>query len=318
MSTIRIKPDGRLLEAADGESILTATLRHGVEHSNACGGHGRCSTYRVMITEGLDRCSGRTQIEQKVADHLGLPDEIRLACQTVASGEVSARRLVLDTLDIDLTTQIIENPPVEIVGIEKEVCILFADIRSFTAFAEALLPYDVIFVLNRYFRLMEEILVRHHGFIDNYMGDGFLALFEGDSKREVAISAISAALEMLSVVEKDLHPYSESLFGQSFDIGIGIHYGLVVAGSVGGKESRKVTVIGDAVNFASRVESANKVAGTRLLVSDEVAKLVEDVVTFGKTSSIEIRGKSGEHTLHEVLASEKKSPKEQSPIISKL
>ena len=296
-----MQPNGRTIAASDGTTILDAAMDAGEPFAHACGGQGRCSTCRVLITDGLDKCSPRTTAESSIGETLGFSPELRLACQTAVSGEVGARRLVLDDHDIELTSLVIQGASAGKIGVEKHIAILFTDVRDFTALSESLLPYDVIHLLNRYFRLMDDVVSRHGGRIDNIMGDGFLALFEGDAPAAAARSATTAGLEMLEVVDRELRPYLEDLFGVGFEIGVGVHYGLVVAGTVGGKGTRRSTVIGDAVNFASRVEASNKAAGTRLLISEDVYNLIEEGLTIGKVETMAIRGKAGTHRLYEVL-----------------
>ena len=100
-------------------------------------------------------------------------------------------------------------------GEEKDIFILFADIQGFTTFAENLLPYDVIYSLNLYLSQMGEIVKRHGGRIDNYMGDGFMALFESDIAEEGARQAVQAGLEMLEEVRR-LAPYLQELYVPEF------------------------------------------------------------------------------------------------------
>jgi class 3 adenylate cyclase len=100
-----------------------------------------------------------------------------------------------------------------------------------------------------------------------------------------------------------LKPYLESAYGRSFDVRIGIHYGEAVVGSVGAVGRERVTAIGDAVNFASRIESANKLAGTRLLISEALYEQVKSRLQLGRRVRTPLQGKTGEYTLHEVLGS---------------
>ena len=95
-------------------------------------------------------------------------------------------------------------------------------------------------------------------------------------------------------------PYLEKLYHKSFQIRIGLHYGQVVAGTVGASGSRKMTIIGDSVNFASRIEAANKKGGTRFLISEETFGLVKDRVEVGKQVSLALPGKTGKYRLYEV------------------
>jgi adenylate cyclase len=304
MPLIRFLPDDRKIEVRDGESILDAALRTGITMAHICGGKSRCSTCRVLVMEGLENCSSKTTEEQDIADQLGFSPEIRLACQTRLTGNAKVRRLILDEHDVELNSRFIMGKESGLVGVEKHVFIMFLDIRGFTAFAESLLPYDVIHVLNRFFHFMNQVIRRHGGYIDNYMGDGFMALFEVDDPESGALSAVKAGLGMLTIVKDRMSPYVANLFGKTFEVGIGLHYGLVVAGTVGYGENINTTVIGDAVNFASRIESANKEMGTNFLISKDVYEYpkVSSSIQFNRTFHIKIPGKTGVQTLYEVIS----------------
>jgi adenylate cyclase len=210
------------------------------------------------------------------------------------------RPLVTDTADVDLGSLYIRGVDPLAMGVEKLVLILFADIEGFTAFAENLLPYDVIYALNVYFHRVGEVIHSHGGHIDTYMGDGFMALFEAGDLTEGAVRAVRAGLELIRTVE-ELSPYLQELYGKRFSLRVGLHYGQVVAGKLGAPGNKKMTVIGDAVNLASRIEAANKQAGTRFLLSTEVSALVEGRVRLGRRAQVTLPGKSGEYTLWEVL-----------------
>lgn len=300
MPRIDILPDGTETDAAEQEPILQALLRCGVPHAHVCGGKARCSTCRVLVLEGLENCSPRTPKEQRIAEKLRFPPNIRLACQTHISGPVKIRRLIIDDEDIEFNSlSIVENNSA-FVGVEKGIFILFADIQGFTAFAETLMPYDVVHVLNRYFNLMGKVIRHYRGYINAYMGDGLMALFETEDPASEASQAIRAGLAMLSEVEK-LRPYLEDLYQRSFDIRIGLHYGQVVTGALGALGDRKETVIGDAVNVASRIETVNKQAGTRFLVSEVIYSLVKERLRIGKCLEVDLPGKSQVYTLYEVI-----------------
>jgi adenylate cyclase len=238
-----------------------------------------------------------------LASRLHFAPQIRLACQTVVTGDVTLRRLILDDVDINITSQIREGALITDVGEDTELAVLFADIRDFTPFAEALPPYDVIHVLNRFFSQMGRAITQHGGHIDNYMGDGLMALFglPGETGEETAaLRAVRAGLAMLDEMES-FKRYLQNIYGGSLEIGVGIHYGDVVVGSIGSEQLMRVTAIGDTVNIASRVETANKQAGTKFLISPSTFERVADVVTIGRTISINLKGTSGETVLREVI-----------------
>ena len=301
MPLIHFLPDDKGIEAKEGETILLAALRAGIEHAHLCGGGSRCSTCRVIILEGLVHCGPRNSKEQAIADMLGLEEKVRLACQTVVTGNVKLRRLVTDVLeDVELTSLYIEGVEPCSIGVEKYSLILFSDIQGFTPFAENLPPYDVIHALNLYFQKVGEVIGRHGGIINNYMGDGFMALFETNDPTEGALRAVKGGLELIEAIH-ELKPYLLELYNKNFQIRVGLHYGQVVAGKLGSPGNKKLTVIGDAVNFASRIEAANKQAGTQFLISADTYALVREHVRIGRRVRVTLPGKSGEYDLYEVV-----------------
>jgi adenylate cyclase len=297
---ISFLPDARAVEVSPGETILQAALRVGIKFTHACGGNARCSTCRTAILEGLENCSQRSEAEEEIAMHLQFKPMIRLACQTRVTGNTTVRRLVLDDEDEELAVGSMAEEFGEAAGEERQVAILFVDIRGFTSFAEKLLPYDVIHALNRYYHRMGQIVHRHGGVIDNYMGDGILAVFGIEGSEHMVSCALEAGLEMLNAVES-MKPYFEAIHGRSFDIGIGLHYGAVVVGSIGWGNYKRRTIVGDAVNFASRVESANKNAGTNFLISEDAYEQVGHEVEVNQCPPWEVRGKTGVFQLYEVV-----------------
>ncbi len=300
MPRISYEPEGYEVEVTSGATILEVSLAAGIPLSNECGGNARCSTCRVRIVEGLEFCSPRSPIEAALAGQIGLDPEVRLACQTTFNGDVQVRRLVLDWEQETLSNAALpETDPCPTCG-EKTLAILFSDIRGFTHFSENLPPYDVVHILNRYFHHMGGVITRHGGFIANYMGDGLLALFGLDDVPFPALRAAQCGLEMLSIVER-LRPYFEAHHGQSFDIGIGAHFGEVVVGNVGFDHQKKLTVIGDAVNFASRIESKNKELNTHFLISDDLFAATGNALLVKTSEPLEFRGKTGGYHLHEVV-----------------
>jgi adenylate cyclase len=208
------------------------------------------------------------------------------------------RRLVLDRADIESIVQpdepVARNEPI---GEERRLAILFADIRSFTPFAERLLPYDVVHALNRYYDEVGRVIAEHRGAIDNYMGDGLLALFGMTAPATAAADAVAAAFDIAGAVER-LRPYFDSVYGRSFDVGVGVHVGDVIVGAVGAAGTRRVTVVGDAVNVAARIEAATKMLGVRVLVSEATVAELRDEARQWATYRIALPGKSGEFVLH--------------------
>ena len=148
----------------------------------------------------------------------------------------------------------------------RRVCVMFVDIRSFTAAARTRTPAEVVARLDAVFEILVEIVDRHNGIVNKFLGDGLLAIFGApiDDPSEAA-NAVGAAREMLSAVGA-----SNVCDPWPIRLGIGIHIGQAVAGTVGSPRRKEYTVIGDTVNLASRLESLNKDMGSQLIVSDAV------------------------------------------------
>jgi len=302
MPIVRYLPDERSIEVEECEFILAASQQAGVSHTHVCGGAARCSTCRVLVLEGQENCSSPEAAERDIAKRLRFPPNVRLACQTQVLGDITVRRLAIDGEDIDeINSQIRGKVMPELPGREKSIAILFADIRGFTSLSEQLLPYDIIYILNRYFRRVGEVVQRHGGQINNYMGDGFMALFGVNNSRDAADRAVRAGLEILEAVDR-LNPHIETLYHHRLKIGIGIHYGCVVIGEVGTTDNPTLTAIGDAVNLASRIESANKELGTTMLISEATYREVSDRVSVKQCHHLSLKGKSGNYPLYEITA----------------
>lgn len=301
MPTIHFEPDARDVDSDDDATILETALRAGLPHMHVCGGRARCSTCRVLVQDGLAHCSPPTEPERVLCERLHFEPQIRLACQTRVTGPVRLRRLVLDELDVALASENNGKAVQCAAGSEQAVAVMFSDIRGFTSMVEALLPYDVIHLLNRYFALTGAVVRSHGGYVDNYIGDGLLAVFNQSSPIQACCQAVSAGLQMLQAVER-FSPYVQSVYGRELRIGIGIHFGTVVVGTVGvAQGNQRETVIGDTVNFASRIEEANKDQRTSLLISEKVQEILGERIELGASHQLRIRGKRGTHALYEVL-----------------
>jgi len=295
---IEIQPDNKKIEISQDETILTASLRKEIPHLSACGGVGKCSTCRINIISGLENCSERTEYENKLAKRLDLPKTIRLACQTKVSGKVKYRRLLLDKRDLTLNSQLTAKKSGS-VGTVRNLTIIFCDIKGFTPFSESLSAYDVIFILNRYFSIMREIILKNGGEINNYIGDAIMAIFGLKESRQQILRSVNTGLQMLEAMD-EFKKYLKEAYDRIFDMRIGIHFGEVIVGSVGYGDDKKLTVIGDVVNIASRIESTNKDAGTRLLISENAFNEIKESVIVDNYLRLKLRGSSNLITLYEV------------------
>ena len=291
-------PDKVDIEVSAGETLLEAALRSGVPFAHACGGRAKCSTCRIWVLDGLGDCPQRSTDEASMADRLGLPDEVRLACQLRPDGDLRVRRLVLDETDLMMTSQLDRVVPTR-TGEAKNVTIFFSDIVGFTSLSERLSPYDVMYLLNRYFVQMGDIIEQNGGFIDKFVGDGLMAIFGIDDQPDAPIRSVNAALQTLAAVDR-MKPFFAAMYDAEFDIRIGLHYGEAVIGSLGSVGHERLTAIGDVVNVASRVEAASKDAGTRFLISEALHEQVKDQVEVADFVRMRLRGTRDRITLYEI------------------
>jgi adenylate cyclase len=157
---------------------------------------------------------------------------------------------------------------VDAAGEVRRVCVMFLDIRNFTAHARERSPREVVDFLNGAFAFMIESVDRHHGIINKFLGDGFMAVFGAPlPDPDAARHAVEAARDILAEIDRrglEKMPWP-------LRVGIGLHMGVAVTGNIGSPRRKEFTVIGDTVNFASRIEQLNKEFGSRLIVSDAVA-----------------------------------------------
>lgn len=238
-----------------------------------------------------------------MASKLDFPPEVRLACQTEATGSVRLWRLVLDRIDLEMASQLGGGHYVGPVGREVEAAVLFVDIAGFTAMSESLPAYDVVHLLNRFFNRAGEAVADNEGRIDNYMGDGLLAVFGITDDDEAAYHAVRAGLEILAVAN-DMHDYVGRIYGHDFKVRVGVSHGEVIYGLMGAESSARETVVGDVVNTASRLESANKGTGTTMLVTESIYVRTADRVVYGDSLELDLAGKDGHVVAHPVLGLE--------------
>jgi adenylate cyclase len=300
MFEIFSKTDNKIIYASPDSTVLDAMLKAKINHTHVCGGNARCTTCRVYVIDGLSNCQPRNEKEKQLSEKLGFPQNIRLACQTKINGNITIRRPVVDNLDIEIILKQFGDAPRTKVGQEKDLAILFTDIEKYTQFAEAFPAYDVVHVLNRYYQTMNKIIVQHKGIISDVAGDGILALFGviEDSKNPV-LDAINTVRTMNTSLMQ-FNAYLNQMYDRSFGIRAGINFGKVIVGNFDTGMMSKISAIGDAVNLASRIETANKDFGTKLLISQSAYEAVQGLVETHKMYRASLKGKSGEYFLYDV------------------
>ncbi|MDM8559245.1 adenylate/guanylate cyclase domain-containing protein [Candidatus Parabeggiatoa sp. HSG14] len=280
------------------ETILETSLNNGIAHYHECGGKGDCTTCRIRVLNGHQNITKRTDAELKIAQEKNWSDDIRLACQAKIHGDVTIRRLVIDAIDVDLISSESNSP---LTGHERSLVVMFCDIANFSGFTTRHLPDEVVYLLNRYYKEVAEPIFANQGYIDKYMGDKLMALFglENDDLHENCLNAVQASLQMQARV-KALNKKTLQYFFHEYHVRIGLHYGSVIVGDIGHPSKRQLTVLGNAVNVASRVEAANKAFGTQILISKDLLSHIPNDVETGQAVTTQLGGQSCLHTLYEV------------------
>jgi adenylate cyclase len=296
-------PDGRAIEVLRGTSVLEASRLARIPHASVCGGRGRCSTCRVRVRAALPGLPPPSEEEQRVLDRIGARRNVRLACQLRPNVPVEVTPLLphfAHAADGARRVDLAE-------GSEREIAVLFADIRGFTALAEGRLPYDIVFILNRYFDAMGRAIEQAGGRLDKFIGDGVMALFGIERDGDSACREALAAARLMSLHLADLNAALRGELAEPLRIGIGIHAGPAIVGEMGYGAAAALTAIGDAVNTASRLETLTKSYQCELIVSDEViARAGLDRGLFGWQET-ELRGKQ-ERLAIAILASAQDMP----------
>ncbi|TCL62226.1 adenylate/guanylate cyclase domain-containing protein [Rhizobium sp. BK251] len=291
MPSVRYRCAGVTVENGSlGATLLEVSIAHKITHWHECGGNGRCTTCRVRVLDGASHLSAPTRREAELAKARGWDPTIRLACQTSASGDVTLERIVLSEAT---ASQLRAETVGREAGTERQLAILFCDMRDFTALADSNSAFDVVHILNRFFEALGDPILLNGGVISHYAGDQICGLFGLDDANPARIcsGAMRAAFGMVEAME-GLNEELARAFGIRIRIGIGLHFGNAIVGYVGHSTLRRLTIIGDDVNTASRIESMTKELGATILVSRAVAeRLADGSLSVIATKMARLRGK---------------------------
>ncbi|HEX9819446.1 MAG TPA: adenylate/guanylate cyclase domain-containing protein [Methylomirabilota bacterium] len=283
-----VYPGGRVVAVPVGFSILEASRAAGIAHASVCGGRGRCSTCRVRVARGLEDLPPPSEAERRVLARVGAAPDVRLACQSRPVREVAVTPLLAPSVAAaDALSEDVRQ------GHERELAVLFADLRGFTRMAEHKLPYDVVFVLNRYFEAVGTAITRAGGVTNQFTGDGVMALFGIDDGPAAgcrqALAAARAMVESVAALSAEL----AGDLPAPMRIGIGVHAGPAVVGRMGWGESFYLTAVGDTVHVAARLEQATKDYEAELVVSEEVARHAGADLTAFPRHDLAVRNRAG-------------------------
>ncbi|WP_271550828.1 MULTISPECIES: adenylate/guanylate cyclase domain-containing protein [unclassified Bradyrhizobium] len=280
--------NGKTVRVPKGLSVLEASLRHNVPHASVCGGRARCSTCRIRIIGDHGALPEPSQREAFVLTRVGATDpSIRLACQLRPTSDLSFFQLfTAHTLSASGQA----STPARI-GQERYLVSLFVDMRGSTQLAEKRLPFDTVFIVNRFLGAVSQAVVENGGQPNQFVGDGMLALFGlSADPQEACRQALKAAAGIATHIDELNELLSHDL-RQPIRFGIGIHGGEVIIGDIGYRDHIVFTALGDAVNVAARLQDMTKTLACEAIVSEEVrrtAGLADDALP---QQEVAIRGR---------------------------
>ena len=281
--------DGTNINVSRGSSLLEASHKAGRYHESVCGGRGRCTTCRVRVTSSLGELPRPNKIEQSVINRLNFDQSLRLACQLRPETDIEINPLIKlvnhDKQNLRFSNQ--EN----LSGIEKETVIMFCDLRGFTRLSDGKMPFDVVFILNKYFKLVTDAVEENKGRIDKFIGDGVMAIFDKDTTISKNCKNALKGAAMITTYLNELNDELSTDDIEPLRLGIGIHSGNAIIGKMGYGEASTDTAIGDTVNVASRLEQLTKDYSCQLMFSSIVAENAELDKTKLNSVKTKIRGK---------------------------
>jgi adenylate cyclase len=280
---------GPTVKSVWGPTLLEISRMNGLSHASVCGGRARCSTCRVRIEEGLDTLPPPTFPEAVTLASIGAPPNVRLACQIRPTKALTVTRILRPS-----TTgpEAADQQEFNAGGVEKPLVVLFLDMRDFTRLAQSKLPYDVVYFLNVFFAAAGNAITLHDGWIDKFLGDGLLAVFGERHGLVVGCRQALRAARAIDLALDHINAKMEPELGKPLKVGIGIDAGTLLLGRIGYGPNVDLTVIGSAVNVASRLETIAKEKGVQIVISREVARQAGWVPSVDLISTVNLRGVS--------------------------
>jgi len=294
--SITISYPDRKVRVPRGLSILEASLRFNVPHASVCGGRARCSTCRVRVVSDrsvLPRPTGR---EAYVLARVGAAanPSIRLACQLRPQNDVA----IIPVLPANVGADFVRNRGRVNIGEERHIVSMFVDMRGSTKMAEARLPFDIVFLINRFLEAASQAVIDAGGQPNQFVGDGLLALFGLDVDPATACrQALRAASMVAANVEYMNHEFASEL-QQPIQFGIGIHGGEVIIGDIGFRGHTVFTALGDAVNVAARLQDMTKTLDCTVVISGEVCNNAGIALDRLARADVPIRGRDQPMTVY--------------------
>ena len=260
--------DGSSVRVPLGFSVLQASRVGRVPHASLCGGRARCSTCRIRIIAGSGRIPAPSAGEQAVLDRVGAGPLVRLACQLRPLGDIS----VVPLLPSHYSLEALRRRSWPQSGEERFVVVLVADLRDSTRLAETRLPFDTVFVIDRFVNAVSVAVVGAGGRPNQFTGDGLMAVFGLNCPPAEACRRAVLAVALIGRKVAELNYVLAVEMGLPIRFGLGVHGSSAVVGEVGMADTRVFTTLGDAANGASRIERLCRDYGCEAVISEVVCQ----------------------------------------------
>jgi adenylate cyclase len=287
---IRLTYPDRTIRVPRGLSVLEASFRYKVPHASVCGGKGRCSTCRIRVIGDRSRLPKPSARESFVLDRVGasVDPAVRLACQLRPQTDIS----LVPILPPQASTSFVYGKSRIHLGEERYVVCMFIDMRGSTKMAEKRLPFDTVFIINRFLAAVSQAVIEAGGQPNQYLGDGLLALFGLDTDPATACRQALNAAAMVAGNVDHLNSVFADAERDPIRFGIGMHAGEVIVGDIGYRDAVVFTALGDTVNVTSRLEAMTKELGCQVVLSDELCNTAGIAADALPSTEVAIRGRA--------------------------
>ncbi|MBI3699537.1 MAG: adenylate/guanylate cyclase domain-containing protein [Afipia sp.] len=290
--------DGRTIQIPRGLSVLEASTRFDIPHSSVCGGRARCSTCRIRVIGDCGALPSPSSREAFVLERVGCGNDpsIRLACQLRPKTDVAFFQIFPARPGTSALSQAIQTHA----GKERYLVCMFVDLRGSTKLAEKLLPFDTVFIINRFLTAVSQAVVECGGRPNQFIGDGQLALFGLDTDPKTACRQAILAAGRISVHVDELNKFLGKDIPEPLRFGVGLHGGEVIIGDIGSHDHTVFTALGDAVNVTARLQDMTKQLTCEVVLSDEVRKTAGLPDDTWPPVEVPIRGRAQPMIVHAV------------------
>jgi adenylate cyclase len=287
---------GQVITAPIGHSLLEALREAHIPHASVCGGRARCTTCRVRVSQGARWLPAPTPLESKALARLGAGKDVRLACQLRPTRSVHVTPLLPPHVGPA------EAGHSRTQGHERAVAVMFIDLRESSRLGEQRLPYDVFFILNRFFAEMADAIRETGGYYSTFNGDGLMALYGTNTPlvqgcRDAMRGAIAIETRLARMNEALAHDLVEPLRA-----GISIHSGEAIVGTMGPPATPILSALGDTVNVAARLESETKRHRCMLVISAACAAAAGMDLGAFPSHTASVRGRRESVTYYAIAA----------------